>query len=136
MALPVLKQEYLNMIPDFYGETSLLPRFLEISEKLVKKFYNTQDVSDFQNEYLMSSILAKIKGEAAVNIASCVINNWDNLKTALLNAYADKRDIFTLAIELTECRQGNESVFDFTKPNYLNLPYFNVKRNNSTKTLQ
>ena len=73
MALPVLKQEYLNMIPDFYGETSLLPRFLEISEKLVKKFYNTKDVSDFQNEYLMSSILAKIKGEAAVNIAFCVI---------------------------------------------------------------
>ena len=66
MALPVLKQEYLNIIPDFYSETSRLPRFLEISEKLVNKFYNTQDVSDFQNEYLMSSISLKIKAEVAV----------------------------------------------------------------------
>ena len=45
MALPVSKQEYLNIIPDFYSETSLLPRFLEISEKLVK--FTKQDVSDF-----------------------------------------------------------------------------------------
>ena len=61
----------------------------------------------------MSSILAKLKGEAAVNIDSFIINNWDNLKTALLNAYAYKRDIFSLAIELTECRQENESDFNF-----------------------
>ncbi|KAL1490083.1 hypothetical protein ABEB36_012827 [Hypothenemus hampei] len=71
MALPQLKQEYLNMIPDFFGEPNLLPRFIEISENLVKKFYNRQDVTDFQNEYLMSSILAKIKGDAAINISSC-----------------------------------------------------------------
>jgi hypothetical protein len=28
--LPVLKQEYLNMIPEFNGQTELLPRFIEI----------------------------------------------------------------------------------------------------------
>ena len=61
---PILKQEYLSMIPDFTGEVALLPRFIEISEKLVNKFYNRVDVNDFQNEYLMSSILAKVKGEA------------------------------------------------------------------------
>lgn len=112
-AVPFLKQEYLNMIPEFNGQTELLPRFLEISEKLVKKFYNTVDVTDFQNEYLMSSILAKVKGEAAVNISSCVINNWNDLKVALLNAYADKRDIYTLTIEMVEYKQENESPFDF-----------------------
>jgi len=116
MALPVvpqLKQEYLNMIPEFHGETTLLSRFLEISEKLVSKFYNANDVTDFQNEYLMSSILAKIKGDAAVSISSCLINNWNDLKTALLNAYSDKRDIYTLTIEMSECKQRNESPFDF-----------------------
>lgn len=112
-ALPVLKQEYLGMIPEFNGQTELLPRFIEISEKLVNKFYNTIDATDFQNEYLMSSILAKIKGEAAINISSCIINNWNDLKRALLNAYADKRDIYTLNIEMTECKQDNESPFEF-----------------------
>lgn len=108
-----LKAEYLGMIPEFQGEAELLPRFLCICEKLVKKFYNTTDVTDFQNEYLMSSILSKIKGEAAINISSSLITTWDDLKLALLSAYADKRDIYTLNIEMTEMKQGNESPFDF-----------------------
>ena len=113
MTLPQLKLEYLGMVPEFHGETELLPRFLSVGEKLVNKFYNTTDLNDFQNEYLMSSLLAKIKGEAAVNISSCIINNWHDLKNALLNAYADKRDIYTLNIEMTEMKQENESPFDF-----------------------
>lgn len=111
---PVLKQEYLNMVPEFNGETELLPRFIEICEKLVNKFYNAQDVNDFQNEYLMSSILAKIKGEAAINISSCIINNWLDLKNALINTYSDKRDCYSLNIEMTELKQEeNETPFEF-----------------------
>lgn len=64
------------MIPEFNGESQLLPRFLEVCEKLNAKFYNKDDATDFQNEYLLSSIIAKIKGEAAVNISSYVIKNW------------------------------------------------------------
>lgn len=109
----LLKSEYLNMVPEFHGETELLHRFITICEKLVAKFYNTADESDFQNEYLMSSILAKIKGDAMLNISSCIINKWSDLKTALLNAYGDKRDLYTLTIELTELKQGNETPFEF-----------------------
>lgn len=109
----LLKSEYLNMVPEFRGETELLHRFLTICEKLVAKFYNTEDESDFQNEYLMSSILAKIKGDAMLNISSCIVNKWSDLKTALLNAYGDKRDLYTLNIELTELKQGNETPFEF-----------------------
>lgn len=109
----VLKSEYLNMIPEFHGETELLPRFLEICEKLVTKFYITANPADFQNEYLMSSILSKVKGDAMLSISSCVIKNWSNLKTALLNTYSDKRDAYTLNIELVELRQGNENAFEF-----------------------
>lgn len=108
-----LKAEYLGMIPEFQGETELLPRFLSICEKLVTKFYNTADPTDFQNEYLMSSILSKIKGEAAINIASSTISTFNDLRTALLAAYADKRDIYTLNIEMTEMKQDNETAFDF-----------------------
>lgn len=110
---PVLKSEYLHMIPEFHGETELLSRFLEICEKLVTKFYNTADPTDFQNEYLMSSILSKIKGDAMLSISSCVIKNWADLKTALLNTYSDKRDAYTLNIEMVELRQGNENAFEF-----------------------
>lgn len=111
---PVLKKEYLDMIPEFRGERELLPRFIEVCEKIVVKFYNVRDESDFQNEYLMSSILAKIKGDAAINIASCIITNWKTLKDALLNTYADKRDMYTLNLEMSELKQlHNESVFDF-----------------------
>ena len=70
---PKLEKYYLDMIPDFHGDSKLLSRFIEISKKLVKKFYNLVDTTDFQNEFLMSSILAKIKGDTAVNVASSTI---------------------------------------------------------------
>ncbi|XP_072380658.1 uncharacterized protein [Diabrotica undecimpunctata] len=113
MALPQLKKEYLDMIPEFHGDVALLPRFIDICQKLVNKFYNITDPTDFQNEYLTSSILAKIKGDAAINISSCTIRTWENLKDALLNTYADKRDVYTLSIEITHLKQGNESPFEF-----------------------
>lgn len=111
--VPTLKREYLDMLPEFHGQQELLPRFIEIAEKLVNKFYNALDTSDFQNEYLMASIFSKIKGEAAINISSSIITCWKDLKEALLNTYADKRDIYTLNIEMTELRQTTENAFDF-----------------------
>lgn len=51
------------MVPDFYREREWLPRFLNICEKLVLKFYINADINDFQNEYLlMSTIYYKDKG--------------------------------------------------------------------------
>lgn len=119
----VLKPEYLKMVPEFHGETELLPRFIDICEKLVTKFYNTADVNDFQNEYLMSSILAKIKGDAILSISSCIINNWADLKTALVTTYGDKRDMYTLNVELVELKQGNDTPFEYFNKiqNLLNL---------------
>lgn len=111
--VPALRKEFLDMVPEFHGDTQLLPRFIEICEKLVTKFYNTVDINDFQNEYLMSSILSKIKGDAAVNISSCIISRWSDLKSALLNTYSDKRDIYTLNIEIVNLKQGNESPFNY-----------------------
>lgn len=113
MATPTLKREYLDMIPEFHGDAKLLTRFIEVCEKLVNKFYNVADPNDFQNEYLMSSILSKIKGEAASNIATCTVTSWQVLKKALLDTYSDKRDCYTLNIEMTELKQNNESAFEF-----------------------
>ena len=113
-SVPVLKSEFLSMIPDFNVEVELLPRFIEICEKLVKRFFNTNDLQDFQNEYLMSSIRSKIKGEAALNISSIQINNWKELKESLIQAYSDKRDTYTLCLELSYLKQSiNETPFEF-----------------------
>ena len=71
--VPQLKKEYLDMLPDFIGQAQLLPRFIEIAEKLVNTFYNAANPEDFQNDYLMSTVISKIKGEAACNISSCTI---------------------------------------------------------------
>lgn len=109
-----LKPEYLNMIPEFHGESELLARFIEVCEKLVTKFYDLGDPTNFQNDYLMSSIIAKIKGEAAKSISSSVINSWQDLKNALLNSYGDKRDLLSLNSEITLLKQTqNESPFEF-----------------------
>lgn len=113
MAVPELKSQYLKMVPEFSGQPELLPRFIETAEKLVRKFYNRTDESDFQNDYLMDSIRSKITGDAQQNLSSCVISTWTELKTALLNTYADKRDVHTLAIEMCNLKQTSESVFDF-----------------------
>lgn len=135
--IQILKPEYLKMIPEFSGEMELLPRFIEISEKLVNKFYNTVDVADFQNEYLMSSIRSKIKGEATLHIANCTINTWEDLKTSLLNAYSDKRDSFTLNLEMSNLKQlSNESPFDFYNKlqRILNLQISYIKTHSSNAT--
>lgn len=113
MATPVLKPEYIKMIPEFSGDIELLPRFISICEKLVVKFYNNTDPTDFQNDYLMDSILSKVKGDAQKNISSCVLNSWNDLKQALVSTYADKRDVHTLVIEMCSMKQTNDSVFDF-----------------------
>lgn len=114
MAVPVLQKDFLNIIPDFRGDVEQLPRFISVGDKLVGRFYNAQDPADFQNEYLLCSLMAKIKDDAQIQISNCVINSWQDLKTALLATYADKRDIFTLTIELTQLSQkSSESSFDF-----------------------
>lgn len=138
--MPVLKKEFLDMVPEFHGETELLSRFLEITEKLVTKFYNRQNPDDFQNEYLMGSIISKIKGEAAINVASSNVKTFAELKTALLNAYGDKRDLFTLNIELCELKQNSiESSFDYynkiQKKLQLCIAYINNHGNANEKTI-
>lgn len=102
------------MLPEFRGEPEILHRFLQIGEKLCLKFYNQADENDFQNEFLISSILSKIKHPASELVFNATITSWASLKATLLTAYADKRDAYTLAIEMAESRQKfSESPFDY-----------------------
>jgi hypothetical protein len=114
MATPILKKEYLDMIPDFCGEPTLLNRFVTICDKIVAKFFVTANTEDFQNEYLYSSILAKIKGPALDIVTSSNSYAWPDVRQVLLTSYLDKRDCFTLNIEMAEMKQEiGESPFVF-----------------------
>lgn len=113
-ATPVLRKEYLDMIPEFKGEPLALNRFITICDRIVAKFYVASNIEDFQNEYLFSTILSKIKSPASELIANANSYAWPDVRQVLLTSYSDKRDCFTLNLEMTELKQGhNESPFKF-----------------------
>lgn len=109
----ILKKEHVNLIPEFNGEPELLARFLEITTKLINRFADRANPDNFQNEYLISSILAKIKGPAATIVHNSTFTTFEDLKSVLTNAYADKRDSYTLNTELTALKQNNDTPIDF-----------------------
>ncbi|KAI5721729.1 hypothetical protein M8J77_024965 [Diaphorina citri] len=114
MAPPELKSEHLKMVPEFNGEVSLLPDFIAIADKLVAYFTDAENPNSFQNFFLLNSLKSKVTGEARLNISAFTINNWAELKAALLNSYSDKRDAYTLTIELCNLKQNfNETPFEF-----------------------
>lgn len=98
------KLKYMQILPEFNGNQSLLNEFISTSKQLINKFYSAQDANHFQN-LLLKSIKNKIKGEAADHTSSYQIKSWNDLKRALLATYADKRDLHTLTIELCNLRQ-------------------------------
>lgn len=111
---PTLKKEYLDMIPEYSGEPTLLNRFISICDKLDAKFFVKSNPADFQNEYLYSTIIAKIKSPALDLVTSSNSYAWPEVRQVLLNSYMDKRDCFTLNLEMAELKQETgESPFSF-----------------------
>ena len=108
-----LEQRYLDTIPEFRGNNVELPYFIKTAEALITKFYNYNDVNDYDNFVLIANVRAKVKGEALTAISNFSINSWTDLKNALLNTYSDKRDCFTLAIEIASLQQTNENAFEY-----------------------
>lgn len=109
-----LKQIHLDMIPEFRGEQNLVHRFIDISSKLINKFFDIANPENFQNELLLCNIISKIKSPAAEQISSYKVTNFEELKSALLATYSDKRDIYTLTLEISRLKQGpSETCFHF-----------------------
>lgn len=111
---PILGKEHLSLIPDFCGEPDTLPNFLDITGKLFHRFWNSTDPNDFQNVMLLAGVKAKIKPPASSTLLSTTLTSFASIKTALLDAYSDKRDIFSLNIDLTKLKQyDSESPFTY-----------------------
>ena len=105
------KDKFLSMVPEFTGQPETLTRFLKISDQLINKFFIRDDPDHFDNTYLIHSIVSKIKGDASAKLANHPLENWEEVKKALKNLYQDKRDLFTLNIELTKLEQKNDTPF-------------------------
>lgn len=129
MVVPPFKTEYLSIIPEFDGNPNLLNEFITSSELLISHFYDAENAGSFQNILLVKSVKNKIIGEAANNIASYSISSWQDLKEALLASYEDKRDHYSLILELCAMKQNNLKPLDFLNKiqNNLNLQTSYVK---------
>lgn len=111
---PEIRQIHLDMIPEFKGEPNLVHRFLDVTTKLINQFYDNENPDNFQNEILLCNIISKIKSPASEKISSFKISNFDDLRNALLTTYSDKRDIYTLTIEISKLKQWqSETPFAF-----------------------
>lgn len=106
-------RDYLDNIPIYKGEPELLTYFLNEAEKVINYLYDAENLENPVNNFISSRIRAKIQGEAGFFIANNDINSWEDLKKALINAYSDKRDDATLAIQMTRLEQSNESPLQF-----------------------
>ena len=131
MSVQELKSCYLDMVPAFSGEPELLANFLEVCGELINQFYDRANPDNFQNRYLIRSILAKIKGRAAELIIGANCTTWENIRVALTAGYADKRDLYTITIEMTELKQNADSAFSYLEKvrKHLNLAVMFLKNN-------
>lgn len=113
-ARPSLRKEHFDLIPQFDGSPERLHYFLEVTQRLHDQFYNEQYPDAFENFTLISGIKSKIVPPAANHVLSSNIDTFPQVKSALLNAYCDKRDDLTLAIELVNLRQRDgENAFTY-----------------------
>lgn len=79
------------IVPEFDSNPKLLHRFLTLCEKLVNRFLNVHDFADFQNEFLIHSF-------AAEHVPNIIIISGNDIKSAHLEAYEDKRDDITFKL--------------------------------------
>lgn len=112
--IPVLRREYIDMIPAFRGEASEMAQFLKIIDTLHDQFYDNQNPHALQNFLLISSIRGKILPPAAQQIAASNPQTFEEIRQAIVSSYADKRDDLTLILELANLRQvEGEDAFKF-----------------------
>lgn len=104
----------LRLVPDFDGNPHVLPRFINLCDQLVLRHINTQPGNELTNLALINGILNKISGSAARLINSNGIpENWQGIKSALINNFADHRDETALYSDLSLQTQGSSTPQEF-----------------------
>jgi len=104
----------LRLIPDFDGNPHILPRFINLCDHIVSEYCVLNPGNALARLCLVNGILNKITGPAARIINSNGISeDWDCIKTALINNFSDQRDETALYNDLMLAIQGNKSPQEF-----------------------
>lgn len=116
MADVLIEQIYkaLRLIPEFDGNSNVLTRFIKLCDVLVEQFIKPEAGYELSNLSLINGILNKIVGPAARTINSNGIpENWDGIRSALINNFADQRDETSLYNDLALLSQGSASPSEY-----------------------
>lgn len=101
----------LRLVPDFDGNPHVLTRFIKLCDELVEEIGAGNRTNLIA---LLNGILNKVTGPAARLINSNGIpDDWDGIRQALINNFADQRDETALYNDLALLTQGNNSPQEF-----------------------
>lgn len=104
----------LRLVPEFDGNPNVLTRFISLCDELVKRFLNREPGHELENQSLLNGILNKVTGNAARLINSNGIpTDWNGIRTALINNFADQRDETALYNDLSLLSQGQNTPQEF-----------------------
>lgn len=100
----------LRLLPDFDGNSHVLTRFIKLCDQLVLRHYCTTPGNELSNLALINGILNKVTGPAARHInANGIPENWQGIRSALINNFADHRDESSLYNDLAMQTQGSST---------------------------
>lgn len=98
----------LRLVPEFDGNPNILTRFIGLCDQLVREYIRPAEENSLVNAALINGILNKITGPAARLINSNgVSENWQGIRNALINNFADQRDETSLYNDLALLTQGS-----------------------------
>lgn len=101
------KVEYLKCIPEYDGNHTELQRFINTSESIINTFYDRQTPNNFQNAFIINSIINKLTGQAKLVANIQNVATWLELKTTLTSHFSDQRDEPCLNRDLVLLKQNN-----------------------------
>lgn len=102
----------LHLVPEFDGNPNILTRFIKLCDQLVAEYYVAGQ--NLTNYALLNGILNKVTGPAARLInANGIPENWQGIRNALINNFADQRDETSLYNDLALLTQGGKTPQEF-----------------------
>lgn len=101
------RAEYLKCVPEFDGNPNDLNRYLSTCQSLIDNFYNAANQLDFQNVFLLNSLVGKLTGTAKIVVNIQNVTTWDDLKAVLHRNFADQRDESCLNRDLVMLKQNS-----------------------------
>lgn len=109
-AVPALDIKNLSMVPNFDGNPTRLTRFINASESILNRYFDTNDLNNFQNTIIMNSLLNKLEGRAEEVVAIYGSNSWNDIKSALIKNFGDQRDENCLNQDLVNLKQKHNEM--------------------------